>query len=263
MGILNATPDSFSDGGDNFSLAQGLKTAFQMIDDGADILDIGGESTRPGADLISIDEECRRVLPLIKEIKSGRPDSIISIDTRKSDVAREAIAAGADIVNDVSGLQFSENMIHVIAETGAGVMAMHMRGTPETMQNSENLIYNNVVDDVMSEFQMIIKKVAGAGISKEFLVLDPGIGFSKNCEQNIELIRGTSRLKTLGFPLLYGISRKSFIGQLLGEPDPNNRLYGTLGATAQLINLGVDFIRVHDVKATKQMITLFNACKGA
>ena len=262
MGILNATPDSFSDGGNSFSLEQGVKNGFEMLDQGADIIDIGGESTRPGADFISIDEECQRVVPLIKQLKSGRPDSIISIDTRKSDVAREAIAAGADIVNDVSGLQFSDDMIDVVAENGVGLMAMHMRGTPEAMQNPENLCYDNVVDDVMIAFEAIIKRVVDAKIPKEFLVLDPGIGFSKTYDQNIELIHGTSRLKSLGFPLLYGISRKSFIGQALNEENPNERLYGTLGATAQLATMGVDFIRVHDVKATQQMLTMFNICGG-
>jgi dihydropteroate synthase len=261
MGILNVTPDSFSDGGAFFSPSCAIKHGVEMIDCGADIIDIGGESTRPGAEELTFDEEVSRVLPVIQGIKSHRPEAIISIDTRKPNVANVAIKAGADIINDISGLAYSEEIADIAARTGAGLILMHMRGNPQTMLEPTNLEYNSLIDEVKGALMNSVAIAMEAGVSREQIVLDPGVGFSKNCGQNIELLHNISSFNEFGYPILVGHSRKSFIGQVLSEPEPSKRVAGTLGVSAWLLSQDVNFLRVHDLVETKQLVTMFNKCR--
>jgi len=262
MGILNVTPDSFSDGGNFFDPQAAVNHALQMIEDGADIIDVGGESTRPGANELSCSEEIARVVPVIEKLRSASPDCIISIDTRKGDVARAAVLAGADIINDISGLQFCSEIAKVAAQTGAGLILMHMRGTPKTMQSVDNLEYSDVVCVVSTFLSEAIDKAVKAGVKRNQIAIDPGIGFSKNCEQNIAILNRIDEFKALNVPVLIGHSRKSFIGQILEECDPADRVFGTAGVTAWLAMNNTDIIRVHDVKEMKQALTLFDACRN-
>jgi len=262
MGILNVTPDSFSDGGNFFDPQAAVNHALQMIEDGADIIDVGGESTRPGAKELTCTEEISRVVPVIEKLRSACPDCIISIDTRKGDVARAAVLAGADIINDISGLQFCSEIAKVAAQTGAGLILMHMRGTPETMQSVDNLEYSDVVCVVYTFLSEAIDKAVKAGVKRNQIAIDPGIGFSKNCEQNIAILNRISVFKDLKVPVLIGHSRKSFIGQILEESNPAGRIFGTAGVTAWLAMNNTDIIRVHDVKEMKQTLMLFDACRN-
>ena len=262
MGILNVTPDSFSDGGIYFDPNAAVKHALEMIDDGADIIDIGGESTRPGADELTCSEEISRVVPVITQLRSASPDCIISIDTRKGEVARAAVEAGANIINDISGLQFCKDIAQVAADTGAGLIIMHMRGTPETMQNQNNLSYTNVVSEILTFLEDAIRLAVAAGVSRNQIAVDPGIGFSKDCDQNIAILNQINEFKALKVPLLVGHSRKSFIGQILEENDPADRVWGTAGVTAWLAFNHVEMIRVHDIKEMKQVLILAEACSS-
>lgn len=261
MGIINATLDSFSDGGVNFNPAAAVDSAERMLDDGAAIIDIGGESTRPGAGEVAEAEEVRRVVPVVAELRCRRPDCVISIDTRKSGVARASLEAGADIINDISGLAFSPEMAGLVAEFDAGLVLMHMRGVPATMQSPENLRYENLVEEVILSLETAAEEAMTAGVASENIVIDPGIGFSKTPEQNIELLGRVGRLAETGFPRLLGISRKSFIGWLLNEPDPDKRLAGTIGAALWLAGEGVEILRVHDVRAVSRALKVFYACR--
>ena len=262
MGILNVTPDSFSDGGDFFDPKSAVSHALQMISDGADIIDIGGESTRPGADELSCDEEISRVVPVISQLRVTAPNCIISIDTRKAKVARAAINAGADIINDISGLQFSKEIAQVAADTGAGLILMHMRGTPETMQNNDNLIYKNIVQDIISFLEEAIEYACSVGVSKYQIAIDPGLGFSKNQDQNISILNRINEFKSMNVPILVGHSRKSFIGKVLNESDPSQRIWGTAGVTAYLAMNKIDILRVHDVKEMNDVVKLTYACSN-
>ena len=252
MGILNLTPDSFSDGGEVGSLGMALDRAEAMIDEGADIIDAGGESTRPGAPGISEAEERARVLPFIAEAARRFP-APISVDTRKAVIAGEALEAGATIVNDVSGLRGDDAMAGVVADAGAGVVLMHMRGTPSTMAGRTD--YRDLMAEVGSELEESVERASEAGISPDRIVLDPGIGFSKTGPQSRRLLRELDRLAALGFPLMVGPSRKSFLGEILGTP-PGDRLEGTLAACVVAYVMGARIFRVHDVRAVVRALSV-------
>lgn len=257
MGVLNATPDSFYDGGRYAALDAALAHAEQMLEEGADILDIGGESTRPGADPVPEAEEIRRVVPLIEAIVARYPEVAISVDTTKSRVAQHALQAGACILNDISGATFDPHMLEVAAQTGALVVLMHIKGTPKTMQ--QNPIYDDVVAEVRTTLDAHARRALEAGIPKERIWLDPGIGFGKTVEHNLQLLRGLPELRALDFPILVGTSRKSFIGHLLGGLPPEERLEGTLATLALAVAWGADIVRVHDVKAAVRAVKVADA----
>ncbi|HEX6039101.1 dihydropteroate synthase [Longimicrobium sp.] len=251
MGILNVTPDSFSDGGRFHALDAAVRRARQMADEGADLLDLGGESTRPGATPVSADEEAARVVPVLRALRDAL-DLPLSVDTRKADVARAALDAGAHVVNDVSGLA-DPAMAGVVASTDAGLVLMHMRGTPDTMQSLTD--YGDVVDDVAAELQPSLARADAAGIARDRVVLDPGIGFAKTGAQNLELIAGLGRLRArLGRPVLLGASRKAFIGALLGGIPAAERDAGTVGACVAGLARGARIFRVHDVRGARQAL---------
>lgn len=262
MGIVNVTPDSFSDGGEFYRPEHAIEHALQLLADGAEIIDIGGESTRPGADELSVEEESSRVVPVIAGLKKSAPDCIISIDTRKSGVAEAALEAGADIVNDVSGLQYSPDMADLAARYGAKLVLMHMRGTPENMQSPENLQYDDVVEEVVNFLVDAADKAISAGVRRENIIIDPGIGFSKTVEQNFALLNRVDQFKATGYEVLVGPSRKSFIGKTLDIVEPKERIWGTAGAVAYLAWRKVDIIRVHDVKEMYHVVNIFERCCG-
>jgi len=259
MGIVNVTPDSFSDGGKFSDANAAVKQALKLLDEGAGILDIGGESTRPYATPISAQEELGRVLPVIEAVCRERPAAVISIDTSKAAVAAAAIEAGAEIINDISGLTGEAAMIDVARSTGAGVCAMHMQGTPQTMQDQP--IYDDVVVDIFTYLGERRDALVAAGIERDRICLDPGIGFGKTHEHNIRLMRSCWRFHELGCPLLVGHSRKGFIGKLIGDKMAD-RDAGTIGGALALARQGVQVIRVHDVVAVRQAILLFEASGG-
>lgn len=247
MGILNVTPDSFSDGGDYSDTSAAVERALEMAAQGADIIDIGGESTRPGAEPVSASDEIKRTAPVISGIRghSGVP---VSIDTMKAEVAREAVAAGANIINDVSAFEADHAMVQVAAESGAGVVLMHMKGSPQTMQ--DNPVYRNVVTEVRTYLQARMDFAAQHGIGRDHMVIDPGIGFGKTVGHNLDLLRGIPELSACGCPVLVGASRKSFIGRVIHQENPAERLAGSLGAAAWAIARGAHILRVHDVIET-------------
>jgi len=262
MGVVNVTPDSFSDGGQFFDSQRAIVHALQLLDEGADILDVGGESTRPGArvapddasqkPLVTEDEELRRVMPVIEGVLKARPEAIISIDTHKSAVARRAVEAGAEIVNDVSAFQWDAAMAGACGELKCGVVLMHTRGRPTEWrhQSADADIAALVIHDLANRVQVALN----GGVTREQIVLDPGFGFGKNFEENYPLLARLDRLHSLGFPLLAGTSRKSFIGRTLGkrlggeDAPPGERLYGSLAALAASILQGAHIVRVHEVK---------------
>ncbi len=258
MGILNVTPDSFSDGGRFDRLESGLQQARQMISEGADFIDIGGESTRPGAPEIKAAIEKQRVLPIIKALKS-ESDIPISIDTRKAEVAAAAIEAGADIVNDVSGLRHDKSMWNTLSRSEAGVIIMHMRGTPMNMQQLTD--YDDLIGEIKAYFMESLAASEQHGIDKERIILDPGIGFSKTAEHNLDIIARLPEFFELGRPLLLGPSRKSFIGRILRREKPEERIWGTAGAAAAAVLRGAGIIRVHDVGAIRDAILVAAAVR--
>jgi len=244
MGILNVTPDSFSDGGKYNNFKNALNHARKMEIAGTDIIDIGGESTRPGAKSINIDEELKRVIPVIKNIRK-KSDIAISIDTQKSDVAEAALLAGANIINDISGLRSDKNMVHIARKFAAPVIVMHMLGTPQTMQNNPR--YSNLMVDLCNFFKERIGTLTKNGIKKHNIILDPGIGFGKTISDNFEIIRELQQIITLGFPVLIGTSRKSFIGKTLNVAPQNTGMGTAATVTAAILN-GANIVRVHDVE---------------
>jgi len=244
MGILNVTPDSFYAGGRTIDSETVIQAGLSMIENGADMLDIGGESSRPGADPVSADEELRRVLPVVEGLLS-KTSLPLSIDTTKAAVARATLRAGASIVNDISALRADPDMAEVIATAGAKVILMHMQGTPQTMQKEPH--YNDVVEEVCDFLRLRAEAALAAGISPDSIILDPGIGFGKRLEHNLALLRQLPKLASCGYPVLVGLSRKSFLGQLLDLPAAQ-RLEGTIVANAIAIYGGASIIRVHDVK---------------
>ncbi|MFN7015720.1 MAG: dihydropteroate synthase [Fimbriimonadales bacterium] len=262
MGVLNATPDSFYDGGRYTTLEAALARAEQMLAEGADILDIGGESTRPGSQPVPEEEEIRRVIPLVEAIASRFPEATLSVDTTKSRVAQLALSAGACIVNDISGATFDPRMLEVTAQAGALIVLMHIKGTPQTMQ--QNPTYDDVVAEVKATLHAHAQRALQAGIPHERIWLDPGIGFGKTVQHNLQLLRGLPELAALGFPVLVGTSRKSFIGHILGGLPPEERLEGTLATLALAVAWGADIVRVHDVKAAVRTVTVADAiCRGS
>lgn len=248
MGILNITPDSFSDGGQWNSLEMAIHRARGMRDEGAKIIDIGGESTRPGAKAVSVDEELSRVVPVIRALRAMAEfdETYLSVDTSKSEVAREAIIAGADIVNDVSGLRADLEMAKLCAAEGVGVVVMHMQGIPQTMQ--DNPSYENVVDEVIAFFNERFHALAGAGIAKECICFDPGIGFGKTDLHNLELLANMDKLSIAAHPLLLGVSRKSLFGRILGIENPSERDAASIAMTVLAREKGCMLHRVHNIK---------------
>lgn len=255
MGVLNVTPDSFSDGGRFLDARKAVAHGLQMISDGADVLDVGGESTRPGAEPVPLDEELRRVVPVIAALRS-QTRALISVDTMKPEVARAAIDAGADIINDVGGMR-DPGMIEAAASSRAGVIVMHMQGTPHTMQSEPS--YGDVVDEVHKFFQKRLQQLQQAGINPKRVALDPGIGFGKTHEHNLQLLRGLSGLRVAGRPMVAGVSRKSLIAHLLGEADMDKRRWPTVALTAWLREAGADVLRVHDVKENMESLRMIEA----
>lgn len=251
MGIVNVTPDSFSDGGKYFSLDKAVDHALKLIDDGADIIDIGGESTRPGSDPVSVDEEINRTIPVIKKIIELRKDVVISIDTTKSEVAKQALDYGAQIINDISGLTFDENMIAIAKQFDATVVIMHIKGNPKTMQN--NLHYNDVVKEVY-DF-LLVQSIKAKQNSIEKIIVDPGIGFGKNVDDNFTLIKNLDYFKSLGYPVMIGLSKKSFIGKTLNL-DSDQREVGTVILETISIFKSARIIRTHNVKYCDQIVKL-------
>ncbi len=256
MGVLNVTPDSFSDGGDFNNVADAQAQAQAMIAAGVDIIDIGGQSTRPGAEQITIAQECDRVLPVLSAIRRIT-NVAISVDTTWSEVATASICAGADMINDISGGTYDPKMLKVVAESGVPIVLMHIRGTPQTMQQLTD--YNDVIAEIMSFLAAQIDKAISAGVSTQNIIIDPGIGFAKNYEQNLEILRRLSELRQLDCPILVGASRKSFIGRILNQPDPKERIWGTAAACCAAIFNGADIIRVHDVKEMREVSLVADA----
>lgn len=255
MGILNVTPDSFSDGGEVTDRDAAVKKGLRLIEQGADILDIGGESTRPGSDPVPLEEELRRVVPVVEQL-ANQTDVPISVDTTKAEVARQSLAAGAAIINDISGLTFDPEMIPLAAETGAGVICMHIQGTPQTMQ--DNPTYDDVIVDLKNWFQERLQELLSAGIEPGSIVLDPGIGFGKTAEHNLQILSHIREFQDLGYPILIGHSRKRFLSKLLGR-DVEERLAGTVGVSIALASQAVEIIRLHDVEANRDAISAWKA----
>ena len=255
MGVINVTPDSFSDGGLYSQAGTAIKQGIRLAEQGALILDVGGESTRPGSDPVSAAEELQRVIPVIEGLREGTK-AAISIDTTKSGVAEKALAAGADIINDITALRGDPEMAALAAESGAGLVLMHMQGMPRTMQ--ENPTYADVVAEVRDFLAMQAEKALAAGVKADRIMLDPGIGFGKTLEHNLDLIRNLPALCELGYPVLLAASRKTFIGKLTGKP-PLERLWGTMGVHVLGAALGAHAIRVHDVEPLKDALVMGDA----
>ena len=244
MGILNVTPDSFSDGGEYDRVETALAKAREMISNGVDIIDIGGESTRPNAEAVTVEAELQRVIPVIQQLR--QESSIpISIDTTKATVAKKAIAAGADIVNDISAATFDEGMLETVAQLNVPIILMHIRGNPKTMQSLTD--YQDVVAEVIEFLNERVDKAIACGIARDKIIIDPGIGFAKKAEQSLELLQRLSELKDLELPMLVGVSRKSFMRPILQKDDPKERIWGTAAACYGAIARGADILRVHDV----------------
>lgn len=255
MGILNVTPDSFSDGGQYVLKESALKRAEEMVKEGADIIDIGGESTRPYSEPVPAEEELRRVIPVIQSVKKKLPVKI-SVDTYKEKVAREAIEAGADMINDISGFTYEEKLASLAAEKNVPAVLMHIKGKPHNMQDSPHY------EDVMSEIALFLrnssKRAAAAGVENDRIIIDPGIGFGKTVEHNLQILKSLKTLKSLGFPILIGLSRKSFIGHIL-QTETSERLEGGLAAAAIAVLNGASILRVHDVKEFSQAACITDA----
>lgn len=246
MGILNVTPDSFSDGGEFNTLETARTQARSLIQAGADFLDIGGQSTRPNAEQISLEEELHRVVPIIQAVRQDS-EIPISVDTTRAEVAQAAIAAGADIINDISGGTYEPDILTTAAKLNVPIILMHIRGTPQTMQTLTN--YQDLLGEIQAFLRQQIDAAIAAGIDKAKIAIDPGIGFAKTYTQNLELLRRLPEFQALGCPLLVGPSRKSFIGHILEQPDPKQRVWGTAAACCAAIAGNADILRVHDVAA--------------
>ena len=258
MGILNVTPDSFSDGGAYGSVGEAVARGLRMEAEGAAILDVGGESTRPGSKPVPSDEEMRRVIPVIRGL-AAKTKAVISVDTTKADVAREAAAAGARMVNDTSALAADPGMAGVVRDTGCAVVLMHSRGTPETMQDDPR--YGDTIGELTVELSERLEAAVAMGIDPERILVDPGIGFGKRLHDNLALHRHLDRLRVLGRPIVFGPSRKSFIGSLTGAP-PAGRAFGTAAAVAAAVLRGAHVVRVHDVKEMRDVVEVAYAIRG-
>lgn len=252
MGILNITPDSFSDGGKYNNAESALKRAVEMKEEGADIIDIGAESTRPGAESIGEQEELDRIMPIVEKIVK-EVDIAVSIDTYKSKIAEETLKAGAVIINDITGLKGDKKMAEIVSDNDAIAVLMHMQGNPKNMQ--ENPVYDDLIGDICIDLKESIKLAEMAGIKNENIIVDPGIGFGKTASQNYEILKKLNEFKSLGYPILVGTSRKSFIGKAL-DKDAQNRIFGSLATATIALKNGASIVRVHDVKETKQVIKI-------
>ncbi len=258
MGIVNVTPDSFSDGGDYFDAERAIEHGLRLASEGASILDVGGESTRPYSVPVDDDEELRRVIPVIASLVR-QTDIPVSVDTTKASVARAAIDVGAEILNDVTGLEGDPEMLQVAVQSQLGICAMHMQGTPQTMQDAP--VYDDVVEDIFAYLQQRRDALHAAGVSGERICLDPGIGFGKTHQHNLTLVANCSRFHDTGCPLLVGHSRKGFIGKVLGDKELD-RTFATIGVTLALAAQGTQIIRVHDIRSNREALALFVAVGG-
>jgi dihydropteroate synthase len=260
VGVVNVTPDSFSDGGRWLAPEAALRHALQLVEDGADVLDVGGESSRPGASPVGAEEELSRVEPLLRALRP-RTDLPLSIDTTKAVVARRALDLGADVVNDISGLRFDPDMLPLLVQARCGVVLMHLRGEPRTMQDAPH--YADVVAEVAAWLESRLEELAAGGLDPGRVVLDPGLGFGKRFADNLALLRHLGRLRAGGRPLLVGASRKAFLGWLLDEPEPERRLEGDLAVAAHCHAAGVEMLRVHEVRAARRLLRVLDALAGA
>jgi len=258
MGVLNITPDSFSDGGKHLKTDAAIKQAQLMVSQGADIIDIGGESTRPGAQAVSDDDELNRVIPVIEAL-SDMIDTPISIDTSKPEVMAQAVNAGASLINDVSALQ-TDGALQMVASLGIDVCLMHMQSSPRTMQN--NPVYTDVIDDIKHFFTQRIEACISVGINENKILLDPGFGFGKTLEHNLEILKRLAEFKSFGLPVLTGISRKSMIGTLLNNRNVEGRVVGSVTAAIIAVQNGADIVRVHDVLETKDALMILQSVTG-
>ena len=260
MGILNITPDSFADGGVHYDAERAVEAGLRMVEEGADILDIGGESTRPGADAVGAEEEMRRVLPVIERL-AGRTPAVLSIDTYKSSVAREAVARGAAIINDISGLLYEPGLANVAADTGAALVLMHTRGRSKTMYQLAQ--YGDVVADVRRELEEAIVRATAAGVPRDAIILDPGFGFAKRAEHSYAILAALPELAKLDRPILSGPSRKSFLKEALGDREPADREWGTASAVSASVLLGAHIVRVHGVAHMADVVRVADRLRAA
>jgi dihydropteroate synthase len=259
MGIVNVTPDSFSDGGDQLDVDAAVKHAGALVSEGADFIDIGGESTRPGSAGLAASEELRRILPVLERLAGLNVP--ISADTRKPEVMREAVKAGARLLNDISALTFAEDSLGTAADLKKPVIIMHAQGVPETMQ--DNPVYKDAVIEVYDFLESRIEVAAGGGVARERLIADPGIGFGKTAAHNLAILQSIALFHGLGVPLLIGASRKGFIGKITGEQVPKERVSGSLAAALDAVSQGVHIVRVHDVEATRRALSLWQSLRGS
>ena len=257
FGILNVTPDSFSDGGDFLAPEAAARHALNLLDEGADVLDVGGESTRPGSDPVSPEEEVRRVVPIIERVLAARPEATISVDTYRAATAEAALRAGARVVNDVTALRGDPRMAALVADAGCPVVLMHMKGEPKTMQKEPS--YSDVVREVRGFLDERAEHAVAAGVSPERIVLDPGIGFGKTVEHNLALLRDLGDIVELGFPVLVGASRKRFLGGITGVEEAKGRVFGTVATTVLAYERGASLFRVHDVRANREALAVAQA----
>ncbi len=261
MGILNVTPDSFSDGGEFVDPAIAVDRAVQMVDEGASIIDVGPESTRPGSAPVSAEEQIRRAVPVIARIRERLPDTTISIDTRLSPVAEEAIAAGADMVNDVSALRDDPRMAQVVARTGVSVVLMHRRGTSADMQTDGGPHYEDVVAEIAEFLRERVAVAIAAGIKQDRIVIDPGLGFGKRVEHNLQIMNRLREFVALGSPVLMGASRKRFLGATMNIDDPKNRVAASIASAVIAADAGASIVRAHDVRDTVESLRVWNGIR--
>jgi dihydropteroate synthase len=261
MGVLNVTPDSFSDGGEFFGKEVAAVRAAAMLEEGAEIIDVGGESTRPGSDPVSPEEEARRVIPVVREILAERPDAIVSIDTYRSETAEYALEAGVRIVNDVTALRGDPRMVRVVAEARCPVILMHMLGEPKTMQHDPR--YDDVLREVRDFLAERAEHAIAEGVEPEKIIVDPGIGFGKTLDHNLALLYHLDVLVELGFPVLVGTSRKSFMGKITGVEEARDRVFGTVAANVVAYERGATLFRVHDVRANREALAVAQAIRRA
>lgn len=258
MGILNLTPDSFSGDGIYNDIGLAVNKAQRIVEEGADIIDVGGESTRPGAGYVEKEEEIKRVIPVVKEL-TKKIKIPISVDTRKAEVALYALDNGASIINDISGLCADGKIAGIAAKYNARVVIMHMKGDPRTMQ--ENPVYKDLISEIKGQLKILVEKAVVKGVKRDNIIIDPGIGFGKTAEHNLEILNKLQEFKEIGCPILAGVSRKSFIGKVLGV-EPKERIFGTAASVAAAIMNGADIIRVHDVREMKQVAQIVDAIKN-
>lgn len=261
MGILNVTPDSFSDGGDFLDVEAAVSYAEEMLDEGARVIDVGGESTRPGSDPVSPEEELRRILPVVRGILNARPGTVISVDTYRASTAGVALEAGAAIINDVTALRGDGKMTSLISGAGCPVVLMHMRGEPKTMQQAPH--YEDVVREVRDFLEERAEHAVAAGVAPENVILDPGIGFGKTVEHNLVLLKYLDVIVDLGFPVLVGASRKGFIGKITGTAEAKERAFGTAAVSVMAYERGASLFRVHDVRANREALAMAEAISNA